>query len=253
MQIALGTVILLSGVLALSWRLNADPSSRPAVAQTPLTPGLGIMDEETPETASTITTPIDEEAPLLDKESLYARETPRTPTPNSHSILNIAKTRRPPSKTEEQEIWDELEHDDTLNPISPFPNANRRMSLRSASNLSSKRTSRFDLPDVADEEDANASPGLGSGPNESTALLARSGTGRTYRDYRRRRSLPGFEGRERRRRSVSLSQQALGGWWKMEWWKQRRKGKGKETEDPEDGRGLGDGRETNGNRRQAEE
>ncbi|RAL59161.1 hypothetical protein DID88_006717 [Monilinia fructigena] len=42
--IALGTVILLSGVLALSWRLNEE-QTQPAVAQSALAPGLGLVED----------------------------------------------------------------------------------------------------------------------------------------------------------------------------------------------------------------
>lgn len=42
--IALGTVILLSGVLALSWRLS-DEQTQPAVAQSALAPGLGFVED----------------------------------------------------------------------------------------------------------------------------------------------------------------------------------------------------------------
>ena len=197
--------------------------------QTPLTPGLGFVDEDTPESPSSPTSPIDEETALLDKESPYAAATPRTPTPNSHGILNVRKSRRR-AKTESQEIWEELEHD-TLPPMSPF--TARRVSMRSVSTPSSKRASRSDLPLTPGTDDIPT-------PDESTTLLARAGTGRIYRDYRRQRSMPTFEARERRRRSTS-GQDALGGWWKMKWWKDRRKGKGKERED------SGNGRPSSGN------
>lgn len=42
--IALGTVILLSGVLALSWRLSEEQHA-PAVGQSTLTPGLGLVED----------------------------------------------------------------------------------------------------------------------------------------------------------------------------------------------------------------
>jgi hypothetical protein len=42
--VALGTVILLSGVLALSWRLS-DEQTQPAVAQSALAPGLGLVED----------------------------------------------------------------------------------------------------------------------------------------------------------------------------------------------------------------
>ncbi|SPQ19620.1 9f85a715-a99e-45a2-8047-3c2458304f7a [Thermothielavioides terrestris] len=42
--IALGTVILLSGVLALSWRLS-DEQHAPSIGQSTLAPGLGLVDD----------------------------------------------------------------------------------------------------------------------------------------------------------------------------------------------------------------
>ena len=65
-KIALGTVILLLGVFALSWRLNSDPISRQPVSQNPLTPGLGMIDDERTDTDVTITPNGDEESALLD-------------------------------------------------------------------------------------------------------------------------------------------------------------------------------------------
>ena len=50
--IALGTVILLSGVLALSWRLE-DTQSPPPVSQNPLAPGLGLVEDSDLEIEST--------------------------------------------------------------------------------------------------------------------------------------------------------------------------------------------------------
>ena len=63
-KIALGTLVLLTGVVCLSWRLHSDDSStRPPVAQTPLTPGLGLV-PSSPTTASSADLS-DEEAYLL--------------------------------------------------------------------------------------------------------------------------------------------------------------------------------------------
>ena len=73
-------------------------------------------------------------------------------------------------------------------------------------------------------------------PIESTALL-RAGTGRSYRD-RRRRSMPGLE--TRRRSLDGQTQEAVGGWWKMKkWWYGSTgtgKGKGKDGDLPDGGR-----------------
>lgn len=225
-QIALGTVILLLGVLALSWRLNNDPATRPPVSQNPLTPAMGFVDDDSDSEAETDTagSNIDEEAahgktsPFLNHRKTHRFSLPadpRTPTAKNNDLLSITRTRRP-GITESEEIWDELE-DDSLADLSPH-------SLRWDSSRSTPLLRPKSAADARDD-----------GPTESTALLARSSTGRSYRDHRRRRSAPALDlgERERRRRSAS-SQEALGGWWKMKWWK------GKEDK----GKGVGNG---NGN------
>lgn len=235
-QIALGTVILLVGVLALSWRLNNDPTTRPSVSQNTLTPGMGFVDDDSDSEAkgNTIKSQADEEAglangkgsPFHNHRKDHRVSSPndlRTPTTKNNDSLSITRLRRK-GITESEEIWEELE-DDTIAEMSPF--SRRKSSARSIS--SSRHQSRGNAMDEI--------------PNESTALLARSGTGRSYRDKRRRRSTPILETqerRERRRRSAS-SQEALGGWWKMKiWWRgNERKDKGKDT-----GNGTGN---SNGN------
>ncbi|KAL9582583.1 MAG: hypothetical protein Q9203_005435, partial [Teloschistes exilis] len=120
-KIALGTLILLVGVLALSWRLNDPNTARPAAPQTPLTPGMGFVDE------SPVTSETEETSLLLDtdEEAATATATQRppsngklshpilkTPTAKDNEILNLTKPRRK-SMTETEEILEELE-DDTL-------------------------------------------------------------------------------------------------------------------------------------------
>lgn len=232
-QIALGTVILLIGVLALSWRLNNDPATRPSVPQNTLTPGMGFVDDDSdsePED-DTISSQVDEEAGLGNgKESpshnhsnshrLSSPNDPRTPTTRNNDLLSITRLRRK-GITESEEIWEELE-DDAIAELSPF--SRRKSSARSTS--SSRLQSRGNPTDET--------------PDESTALLAKPGTSRSYRDRRRRRSMPIVESqeRERRRRSAS-SQAALGGWWKMKnWWR------GNETKDKGKGTGNRNGTRT---------
>jgi len=70
-------------------------------------------------------------------------------------------------------------------------------------------------------------------PDETTGLLARSETGRGYRDRKRRKSAPlGGDGTQDR------AQDAFGGWWKMRWW--RDKGKGREQDPNLDAGGGGE-------------
>jgi hypothetical protein len=106
--IAVGTVILLSGVLALSWRLDdttpSDPTgSQHLPPQTPLTPGMGLVPTTTEESerspllptsrrrgsSSASRTTLNEQTPLLQR-----RQRPR-----DHSLLPEPNTK---------DIWAEL-------------------------------------------------------------------------------------------------------------------------------------------------
>lgn len=186
---------------------------------------MGFVDDDCDSEAedNTVKSQADEEAnlangiesPLHDHRNSHhisSPNDPRTPTTKNNELLSITPLRRK-GITESEEIWEELE-DEALVELSPF--SRRRSSARSAP------SSR--LPSRENPMDESA--------NESTALLARSGTCRSYRDRKRRRSTPILETqeRERRRRSAS-SQEALGGWWKMKnWWRgKKRKDKGKGT------------------------
>ena len=216
-------MVLLIGVLALSWRLNNDPATRPSVSQNTLTPGMGFVDDDSdPEAeANTLRIQADEEVDLANgKDSSFrnhhilSTSDSRTPTMKNNDLLSITRLRRN-GITESEEIWEELE-DDALAEMSPF--LRRRSSAQSNPSLSLH---------------SRESPRNGN-TNEPTAPLARSGTGRSYRNRRRRRSTPimGTQERERSRRSAS-SQEATDSWWKVQtWWREgERKAKGKGTSD----------------------
>ena len=168
--------------------------TRPPVPQNPLTPGMGLVDDDsTSETETNVTTPeADEEALFLNGGG----------SPFSKHFNNR-------SLDEPEEIWEELE-DDSISELPPF--LRRRSSTRSS--LTIKPSS---------QGHAAKEP-----PNESTSLLSRAGTGRSYRDTGRRRSrhLSGSYDPGRRKRSTS-SQEALGGWWKMKRWWEGKDSKGK--------------------------
>lgn len=189
-----------------------------------------------------------ETSPLL--HSISRSPTFQINTPSSlkdSGLLKIPRIRHRPTKDIGEDIWDEL-HDTELNPSSKSPlhaqfapsppSRSRAQSLSSAAKFDS--TYQRDSPGVLD------SPSLST---EETPLLHRSSTGRSYRDTRRRRSMPvspldlqSHRERERRRRSVS-SQEALGGWWKMQWWKdvreRRESRKGKERNRGKEGQHKG--------------
>jgi drug/metabolite transporter (DMT)-like permease len=201
--IALGTIILLTGVLALSWRLS-DEQSQPAVAQSALTPGLGFV-EDTDNEEYSDSFNADEEAAITSENQALLNGEPMTPTTKIDTVLGATRPLRKTVRlTEADEIWGELEDSDTKS-VTPSPRPLRRVSTT--------------LPP----------PALGDGePDESTSLL-RSSTGLSTRRKRRRSTgFPGFiprpSPRSSKRRNTQ-TQDALGGFWKMRWWRNKR-GKG---------------------------
>lgn len=189
--IAVGTVILLSGVLALSWRLEDDGSTPPADAHTLLTPGMGIVEDTTTESESdefstgfpdietdeeNALLPADERTPLLKTKSAPDNEA-------LHTSLHFTKPRKyarihkhhtfSPFRTNRHEsdaddIWSALQDDE-----SPHDAKRRRASAqpgRSNVHFSdaddsssptpsspSKRISRTDGTDGLDPEAAEPS------------------------------------------------------------------------------------------------
>jgi hypothetical protein len=211
--IAIGTVILLSGVLALSWRLS-DEQTQPAVAQSALAPGLGLVEDTDNEEYDEAVTPDEEAAIGAEYERLLNGE-PMTPTTKLDTVLNATRNMRKIVRIREaDEIWNELDDDAKASPPGP------------------PRRSATTRPQIASEREDGAEM-----PTESTSLLRSS----TFQRRRRRRStgFPGFTARpsprSSRRKSVEL-QPAMGGFWKMGWWRGDGRGKG-----PPNGEGNGSG------------
>ena len=180
---------------------------------------MGFVDDDSDSEAdANILTPeADEEANLLPNGKAspfsYHRTSrpiswpkdPRTATPYKHDLSSIARLHAKKGITESEEIWEELE-DSGDTPAIPSLFSRRRTSAQTTPYLKPSASSMLGGTDAEDEET----------PSESTALL-RAGTGRSYRDKRRRRSMPGLE--TRRRGLDDQTQEALGGWWKMrKWW-----------------------------------
>ena len=221
-QITLGTIVLLTGVLALSWRLSNDPTTRSSIGQAPLTPDMGFVSDDNDSEAETEFLCSDQESRLNSGHSPLVTPTTcepssrishdlRTPTAKNNDLLSITRARRT-GLTEADEIWGELEDDRPTPPSSSFPQRK-----------SSARSTPSKLRSCSEDRDSDT-----FSPNESTALLERSNTGRSYRDRRRRRPMPLGESGTRERRRSGI-QDALGGWWKMGWWRtingdDRRKG-----------------------------
>ncbi|MCJ1311224.1 hypothetical protein MMC25_004895 [Agyrium rufum] len=285
--IALGTIILLLGVFALSWRLSDHERSGPITPKTPLTPGMGFLSDtssthsDSPRFSPTL--PNDEESLLLPKrrssmsnnttpkpsksvtyQTFEAPSTPhRTSTLRQNEILSSTRRARTHTVSEVNEIWNELEDESPIPTNVPSPwLSNRRSSLRNIpSRPGSAALIENDVPSsqaVSRNETAMQSSDSLASNGEGRSIM-----GRTYRD-RRRSSMP-FErtndisaGQDDRPHSASRTrrpgrrksanergqnqkdeqqQDALGGWWKMRRWFNRRDSD--KREDGEDGGASG--------------
>ena len=102
-MIALGTTILLSGVLALSWRLS-DEQSHPVVPSSALAPGLGLVDDSDTE-YDEFCTPDEEEA-ILSAHTRLLEDEPMTPTSKLDTILGATRgVRKVVRLAEEPNPW----------------------------------------------------------------------------------------------------------------------------------------------------
>ncbi|RDL37130.1 Multidrug resistance efflux transporter EmrE [Venustampulla echinocandica] len=213
--IALGTAILLSGVLALSWRLS-DEQTQPAVAKSALAPGLGFV-EDTDMDESSDSYNADEESSIGAEHRALLNGEPLTPTAKLDTVLGATRNvRKPVRLTEADEIWSELQDDDSK-PGSP--------------NTTKRSLSMTTTPQQSTSQEP---------PDETTSLLPSHSSHRRRR--RRSTGFPGFTARPsprtpNKRRASRQSQGATGGFWKMQWWK-RGGGGGKGPPDPEDGGGV---------------
>jgi drug/metabolite transporter (DMT)-like permease len=227
--VALGTVVLLSGVLALSWRLS-DDQSQPPVPPSALTPGLGFVESsdeediieeelEEEEEPTPVTTTHDEESPLL----LRSSTTPVikhqfSPSISSQTTLlspGARSARRARFSREAHEIWGELA-DST-----PSPRRSSSLALTSSPLFGTDGTSPLSPGAGPTSPSAGGVPG---DADEHTALLPHTRS----RSRRRRRStgFPAFAARPAtarpggNSRGLRRSQSALGGLWRMSsWWR----------------------------------
>lgn len=236
--IALGTVILLSGVLALSWRLS-DEQHPPGVGQSTLAPGLGLVEdtdgeEEEEELLLDHTGAEDDVLPTTYRYNTFdntqgdANRRPRPeplPLTSSHTT---AKKRtsfmQPPHWQERREIWGELDDDDI--PYSPLLGPNR---LRSKT-LPTHEFSHHQHRQVHSTGDALPNPFR----SETDVNTGRAGSanerppGSSRSDFRLRRKSTGFPGftarKVSRRKSVGgggagAIHGAIGGL--SRWWRNR--------------------------------
>ena len=223
--IALGTSILLSGVLALSWRLS-DEQTQPTVPQNALAPGLGLVEDTDNEEYSDNCYNADEEALIGASHRALLNGEPMTPKTKLDTVLDATQNIRKTSRlAEAAEIWGELEDHNNSKSSSDLPRPLGRSATAAA----------------ADTRGGMAGEGE---VDESTSLLRSS----TFSRRRRRRStgFPGFTARPSprgsgsRRKVTPLQQQqdAVGGFWKMGWWR-KDNGKGPAPGPPGSGAGGG--------------
>ncbi|KAH8880157.1 hypothetical protein GQ53DRAFT_774396 [Thozetella sp. PMI_491] len=228
--ITLGTVILLSGVLALSWRLS-DEQHSPGVGQSTLAPGLGLVEDTDGE---------EEEEELLLGSDLGDENEDTQPTQYNYRTFGGARQnggslsedgpssepaqeRRKSAKSitpslrttasrwaERAEIWDTLEDRDT--PDSPLPSINRRRSTT----LSARR----ETSSLLGRRNTSGPPSLTLQPSGSGDQLS-SPTPRRVTVRRRRKStgFPGFTPRKSTRKpSGGGLQNTIDGIWRLRWW-----------------------------------
>ncbi|KAL2149911.1 hypothetical protein VTH82DRAFT_7587 [Thermothelomyces myriococcoides] len=193
--IALGTVILLSGVLALSWRLS-DEQHTPGVGQSTLAPGLGLLEdtdaEEDGEDVSLRSALLNEDEAAAPTQSIYqtfgSPLPPELPTtsaaaldPRRPSLMSRAASSR---WVEQAEIWDELEDRSTAEPASPT------FSRRRSTTLPDRRSS----PPLGPSRRETVDPQLGRANEEAEPLLSSPRT--NFRKRRKSTGFPGFTARK---------------------------------------------------------
>ncbi|KAI1811079.1 hypothetical protein GGS20DRAFT_137390 [Poronia punctata] len=201
--IAVGTAILLSGVLALSWRLN-DEQHRPAVGQSTLTPGLGFVEDTE-----------DEEESAVDSDS-FSPDGEGVPATYNTFVSNGEATPLLPSRKTshgwDDEIWDELQDQQSSRPSRP-----RSSTMPTGPPLHESTPLLAGRPRVI-------SGGTAASLSAAGPRLGEEGPRRVFRRRRKSTGFPGFIARKHDRRKSSSTvgvQDAVGGIWKLKWWRQR--------------------------------
>ncbi|KAG5919626.1 hypothetical protein E4U42_006451 [Claviceps africana] len=179
--IALGTVILLSGVLALSWRLS-DEQHAPGVGQSTLAPGLGLVGDTDGEDEFLLGSEAAvEEDEDDDDDDARGYHTFATAVNGEATRLAMAPTQKKNFRwTERAEIWGELEDQD-------------------GSLTSSGPSGRLPLTALPGRGRSATTPLLGIGRRSmsGSALLGGAGPGSDsgpQKSGRRRRKSTGFPG-----------------------------------------------------------
>ena len=211
--IALGTVVLLAGVLALSWRLNeGDVTDTLPPPHTPLTAGMSFV-EERPRSSSSLAfrrqsedeqsqarrpsrLSISERSPLL--AHAYTNSAMRRPSRKASAFAPINTERAEiwasladePSPEEEKDVLSSLPKSPLMSPyISHHKRRRSRASTHSQPSSTSRPNGRHDAAGASSSGDEEDSP---HGAHHHQNLPRRSVTWSTrqYARDRRRRSAP---------------------------------------------------------------
>jgi multidrug transporter EmrE-like cation transporter len=209
--ITLGTVILLSGVLALSWRLS-DEQHTPGVGQSTLAPGLGLVEDTDGEeeeeevslrsallggggdgeAADTAATTYQTFGPFTSPDVASVSPPPR----RQSYMARSSRTSSSRWAAEHAEIWDELEdrtdgvQESTLSPAF----GRRRRSTTLPLQRGDSGSYMFARRATTDARNAGLLAGGGAGGDAADAGEAEALPESPRRNFRRRRKSTGFPG-----------------------------------------------------------
>jgi hypothetical protein len=242
--IGLGTFILLSGVLALSWRLQDDDEedsdeahrhqmAQAEIPQTVLAPGMGFVGE--PDTDTGSNSPTDEEtgseedlhrSSRSEGSPLLGKGRPGRGSNSAHSPATTRRRKRASTLKEIYSIWEELgDGDDDEEQYGTFNNRRRS----SAGNHPVSNTTTRSRPHSSGGQEA----AMIDGATEEDAI-ADADTEDQRANLLRSNSLPlgGRSRSGRRRRHSRTGQGALfSDMLRVEWWRSRRRRHGSAVEE----------------------
>lgn len=242
--LALGTVILLTGVLGLSWRLegddeSAEPSSASShrkveLPRTPLTPGMGLIDDHDSDLdASTRDDPDpDQEVAENERAPLLMHRSNSTSTRAATSEAQQKRRRRRSTMLEAENIWNELRDEERYYGTLRFSES---------ANTSPRRNRRKTI----------SASGVGAGRTSSRGSRAKSAGGRVIRESSEDGNgghgvsddLGGSNGVKPLKRVETAPVERAGrrgsqkNWYSLDWWRKRRK----DEEGPDDAEMGGSG------------
>ena len=231
--IALGTAILLSGVLALSWRLqDEDEGEQPQMAQaeipqTLLTPGLGFAADPSDTTESAVASDDDYQSDT-EGSMLLSKGRPRSKTASSR-LDGRYRRKRASTLKEVSQIWQELADDDeqvygTFGPNEEASASNGRPASAGHQQQRSRRRSSV----------GRSLEGEAEGLNREHSAIQRSRTVPSQR-----RSVSGKRRRKSGHEGGALFSEMLN----REWWRARRKeGDNDDDDEATSSGGIGDRR-----------